>query len=250
MSTCSPSCAPRFRTEPERARQHVRLEHRLPTRSSPRLAAYPVTNRRNRQRPRLALHARFRDEHPPGPEAADTAPASIRQPTHRAVGPLRTPRPRPGWERCQCPVHPRLRAPRSTHATGRLCERPCPTAHETVGRDRPWPPGTAHAARHEPDLQGTNPAAAELVTWTPHRALPITAIHIDEAAAPSLTGGSMLSARLKRFLRPPPTPSRAGTSRITGYRARRSNTIRQVAGEGPLQFPPPPSIRCTPIRRA
>ena len=49
-----------------------------------------------------------------------------------------------------------------TPATGRLCERPCPTARETVARDRPWPPGTAHAARHEPDPHGTTPAAAEL----------------------------------------------------------------------------------------
>ncbi|MGH4011215.1 MAG: hypothetical protein ACRDTH_24160 [Pseudonocardiaceae bacterium] len=27
---------------------------------------------------------------------------------------------------------------------------PCPATHETVARDRPWPPGTAHAAGHEP----------------------------------------------------------------------------------------------------
>jgi len=59
----------------------------------------------------------------------------------------------------------------------------------------------------------------------------------------------MLSARLKQYYgrlrRPPGTPP---TSRITGYRARRSSdTIRSSPGRGgPLQFPPPPSIRSAP----
>ena len=58
----------------------------------------------------------------------------------------------------------------------------------------------------------------------------------------------MLSARLKQYygrLRlPPGTPP---TSRNTGYRARRSGDIRRSPGRGgPLQFPPPPSIRSAP----
>jgi hypothetical protein len=77
----------------------------------------------------------------------------------------------------------------------------------------------------------------------------ITALHIDEAAAlPSPT--VMLSARLKQYYgrlrRPPGTPP---TSRITGYRARRSsntNRRRSPGRGGPLQFPPSPLIRSEP----
>ena len=59
----------------------------------------------------------------------------------------------------------------------------------------------------------------------------------------------LLSRRLKRYygrLRlPPGTPP---TSRVTGYRARRSDgTHRRPPGRGgPPQFPPPPSERSTP----
>ena len=46
------------------------------------------------------------------------------------------------------------RAPSPTRAAARPCGGPCHTARGTSARDRPWPPGTAHAAKHGPDRPG------------------------------------------------------------------------------------------------
>ena len=102
-----------------------------------------------------AFVARLRDQHPtrrqrPIPALPQLGGHLVQQPESP-----RTPGRRPGWPG-QCPAHHRYGAPRPTRATGRLCGRPCPTAHETVVRDRPWPSGTAHVARHEPGQRRTS----------------------------------------------------------------------------------------------
>ena len=114
-------------------------------------------------------------------------------------------------------------------------------------------PGSALAARYSACCKartgsaGTNPAAAGLVTWTLTEPFHNSNTH-RRSSGPSLTGGYVVRSA-QAVLRPPPTPTRhTPTSRITGYRARRSsNTIRRSPGRGgPLQFPPSPSIRSAP----
>ena len=86
---------------------------------------------------------------PAGPATAGRPPPAAPLPTRRAAGTPRTPRPRPGWSG-RCPARRCYGAPGPTPATGRPCGGPCHTARGIVVRDRPWPPGTAHAARHGP----------------------------------------------------------------------------------------------------
>jgi hypothetical protein len=100
-------------------------------------------------------HLRQPAEHPnrapvqqPNKHALDPAPAAKREltPCATVLAPYRS---------CRYPAHRCYGAPRPTPATRRLCGRPCLTAHGTDARDRPWPPGTAHAAKLEPDPKRT-----------------------------------------------------------------------------------------------
>ena len=135
------------------------------------------------------------------------APPSIRWTVHPGAGRRRTPSTRPVVPRCRVRRH--WCAPRPTHATGRLCDRPCPATHETVARDRPWPSGTAYAARLEPSprnlISRTRFIAAGLARWhSPGTSTVRQRIH-EGAALPS--PAVLLSARLNRYydrLRRPP----------------------------------------------
>jgi len=147
--------------------------------------------------------------------------------------------------RCWC-------APRPTRATGHLCARPCPTAHETVARDRPWPSGTACVAGHAPCpaescLRQDSAVGGTSQNGT-HRAPPQSTARIDEAVAlPS--PAVMLSARLDQYYghlrRPPGWLPLPGSSPVIGHRA--PPALRSLLGRGgPLQFPPPLSERSEP----
>ena len=204
MSTCRASCATAFRPEPERTRQHVRLEDRL-EHDLHRGLHDPVPNRRNRQRP-LLRRTRLRDKTRRAgsgryrPCLSSSANSSSSRDTPYSSTSAMVTRSMPGA--------PRWRAPHPTPATGHLCGRSCPPARETVARDRPWPPGTAHAARHEPDPQG-DPEAAGLAETALTGHLQDSITH-RRSSGPSLTGGCVVRSA-QAVLRPPPTPTRHTT---------------------------------------
>jgi hypothetical protein len=141
-----------------------------------------------------------------------------------------------------------LRAPQPNHATGRLCARPCPTAHETVARDRPWPSGTACVAGHAPyPAQPCQRQQFRCRRDQPFQHSPGTSIYINthrRSSDPSLTGGYVVRPA-QSVLRPPPTPFRlASASRLlTGYRSPRSNSTTQSAGPGRASPVPAATIR-------
>src|SRR6185312_2106121 len=229
-----------FRTEPERARQHVRLEHRL-QHDLHRGLHYPVTNRRNRQRPRLALHARFRDEHPPGrkrpiPPLPQFVSHLIEQSDHSVLLDLG----QGDAVDARCTLvcaHRDPPTPQDVSAKDLVPQRMKPSPGIGLGRPvQRMLQGTNRICGNKSRSGGTSHVDT-------HRALPNSNTH-RRSSGPSLTGGYVVRSA-QAVLRPPPTPTRhTPTSRITGYRARRSsNTIRRSPGRGgPLQFPPPPSI--------
>ena len=126
-------------------------------------------------------------------------------------------------------------APRPTPATGRLCARPCPTARETVARDRPWPPGTACVAGHAPCPAERTSAVGGTSRIGTHRAPPQSLTRIDEVVAlPS--PAVMLSARLNRYYghlrRPPGWLPLPGSSPVIGRRRSNGTHAARRAGEG------------------
>ena len=129
----------------------------------------------------LFARPRLGDEHPPrGQRTPPIRPQVLGQLTEEPVD-TRTPRRRPRWSR-QCPARRCCGAPRPTPATGHLCGRPCPAAHETVVPDRPWPTGKAHAARRGPDPPRT-PASGGTSRIGTHRAPAFPDLRVNEAAA-------------------------------------------------------------------
>jgi hypothetical protein len=119
-------------------------------------------------------------------------------------------------------------------------------------RDRPWPPGTAHAARHGPDgSAGTLPADPEagglamtaltgsLLTDTAHRRSGGPSYHRRFCCPPGSTGTAAASDA-----HPASDPLPGGT----GYRTPPSvSKIRRLPGRGgPPRFPPSLSMRSAP----
>ena len=139
------------RAEPEAARQEVRLEDRL-EHDLQRGLHDPVADRGNRQRPHLVPY--------PG-LGISTRRAGIGRyrlsrsslassPSSRATPYSST------WARVilSMPGAPLFRRT-ATHARHRTSLRmTLSSARGTSARDRPWPPGKAHAARHGPDQPG------------------------------------------------------------------------------------------------
>ncbi len=135
-----------------------------------------------------------------------------------------------------------------THATGRLCGRPCPSARGTDVRDRPWPSGTACAAGHAP-----HPAenfGCRSRDWPTNRHSPGTSIYLSthrRSRGPSLH---------RRFCCPrsfspryyDPSDARPARSPlpgfVTGYRSRRSTQTPQPGGPGRAS-PVPAATICT-----
>ena len=228
-----------LRAKPERARQKVGLKDRL-EHDLHRSLHDSVTDRGNRQRPPL-LGPRLRDEHPPGRDrTAPIAPAVrcqlVEQPGHPVLldlgqGGLVDAR------RAVVAAHLR-----PTPATGRPCDGPCPAARGTVVRDRPWPPGTARAARHGPRSSDARPRSGgtSQIRHSPGHSLPDTAR--GRSSGPSLTGGCVVRPA-RPVLRPPPTPSRhadplPGSTPVIGQP--RSSAIS--AGAGPGRASPVPAV--------
>jgi hypothetical protein len=157
---------------------------------------------------------------------------SVRRPARRAAGQRHTARPGPGWS-CRCPERRRYGAPRPTPAARHPCGRPCLAARGTDVRDRPWPPGTAHAARHEPDPRSspTRRGLAETALTGPSP----SQLARRRSSGPSLTGGCVVRPA-QPVLRPPPTPSRPVAhfprSSVIGRHAPATPSADCRAGEG------------------
>jgi len=95
-------------------------------------------------------------------------------------------------------------APQDVPAEGLVMQ-----ARGTSARDRPWPPGKAHAARHGTGSTGTprpTPKRRGLAMMALTGPL-LTTLRTDEAAALPITGGYAVRPA-QPVLRPPPTPSR------------------------------------------
>ncbi len=139
-----------------------------------------------------------------------------------------------------------------TRATGRLCARPCPPAHEPlpgIGLGRPVQRVLqgAHLIQRNPVSDSTSVVGGTSRNGT-HRAPPQSSTRIDEAVAlPS--PAVVLSARLDRYYghlrRPPGWLPLPGSSPVIGRPA--PTQPRSLPGRGgPLQFPPPLSERSEP----
>lgn len=113
-----------------------------------------------------------------------------------------------------------------------------PKRMKLLAWDRPWPPGTAHTARHEPDLREKIPHRRT------HRAPPkqkYTSTKQRPFSHRCPRGSSSTTAASDAHPARHPLPS------ITGYRARcsRVTPIRRFPGPGRASpgTPPPLSIR-------
>jgi hypothetical protein len=138
-------------------------------------------------------------------------------------------------------------APRPTHATGRPCAGPCPTA---CGTPRP---GSALPRPVQRVVQGThlipgnsNASAVGGTSRTgTHRAPPLTSARLDEAVAlpsPAVVSSARLNRYSDHLRRPSGWLPLPGSSPVIGRHA--PAAIRSPLGRGgPLQFPPPLSER-------
>ena len=142
---------------------------------------------------------------PGAPQAVGSCRPLVPRQACRAAGQPRTARPA-GWLLGRCPVrrgcgalHPR---PLQDVAAGELVVQRV----QSVVRDRPWPPGTAHAARHGPHRGPRAPRRQQGGTsHDGHSPALLASPRADEAAALPITGGCVVRPA-RSVLRPPPTP--------------------------------------------
>jgi hypothetical protein len=190
--TCRASCAARFGRNPNE-HGNMSVSKIARARSSPRPARSAHEQRESRAG--AARSCRASGSAPDASAATDTGPV-------HAIA-----------------VHRDPRTPQNVPAVDLVPQRV-----ERLARDRPWPPGKAHAARHEPDPPGhfpdrPDPEAAGLADTALTGHLHHRHAH-RRSSGPSLTGGCVVRSAQSvsgrgrrrtaaRYLRPPYRTARA-----------------------------------------